>query len=358
MEHYRLKISIFIILLLALEFIACTPNEDIQEEGVNITEEYESNLILMEEEQTNVYYDNADTTLHFNYINAINYENMVATCKKPEYERIVTISQYGEQFPIALQDVLVQVNCSNIFYTIPTQYLVDISLFTRENNEDNIFSLMSEYIHQDKFGSPNYIIDQIGYFDITGDGVAECIIYGTMSNADNPTIFSNVGGEYKMLSLYNSNKKFEILQYDEQVYILCDNRLEFYCDNEDEQDNWYRIEVVKEVSNYQVIEIYSQEEYLDIDMMENVNIGELQWSYKALELELNNEKYYAVNQSLDRIGIETNDEYDFFIVIYKQNSKGEIEVVKIYYIVSNLEISFKESTRENVYQMDEMLIYN
>lgn len=36
----------------------------------------------------------------------------------------------------------------------------------------------------------------------------------------------------------------------------------------------------------------------------------------------------------------------------------QIEVVKIYYIVSNLEISFKESTRENVYQMDEMLIYN
>ena len=35
----------------------------------------------------------------------------------------------------------------------------------------------------------------------------------------------------------------------------------------------------------------------------------------------------------------------------------QIEVVKIYYIVSNLEIFFKESTSESIYQMDEMLIY-
>lgn len=358
MVHCRLKISIFIILLLALEFIACTPDEDFQEEGFIITEENNSNLISTENEQINLNNDSEEIAVHFNYINATNYENIVAICKMPEYERIVTIAQYVEQFPVVLQDVLVQVNCVNKFYAIPVEYQVDISLFTRENDEGNIISLMSEYIHQDKFGSPNYIIDKIGYLDITGDGIAECIIYGTMSNAYNPSIFSNVDGEYKMLSLYNSNKQFEILQYDEQVYVLCDDRLEFYRNNEDEQNNWYRIEVVKEVSNYEVIEIYSQEKYSDIDMMEDVNISELQWSNKALELELNNEKYYAVNQSLDRIGVETDNEYDFSIVIYKQNSKGEIEVVKIYYIVSNLEISFKESTRENVYQMEEMEVYN
>ncbi len=287
----------------------------------------------------------------FDWRDAVNYEEIIY--EKTEHERLITRKEeYSENFPIELQDMLLQLKESNYTYEIPQEYCAEVKTIMEENDKDGLFLQMQELIRQDKNGEKNYQLYKIDLVDLTGDGEEECILY----DFSHPCVFSKIDGQWQMLSLYQSSCYFEILEYEDKAYVLCDDRLEYYQINAEGEGEWNRIRIQIEVSDCRAIEMYAQEAYAETDMLQDVDLMELRQCDECKVIMINGEIFY-VEKGYFATGISINNNYDYACSIYKLNEDGQPEIAKVFYVVSDLEYSLEETVRENAYTT-ELIVYH
>ena len=320
-------------------------SEAVPESEVSTSEALQEQIAEVLQEQVN------SQQFKFDWRDAVNYEEIIY--EKTEHERLITHKEeYSENFPIELQNMLLQLKESNYTYEIPQEYCAEVKTITEENDKDGLFLQMQELICQDKNGEKNYQLYKIDLVDLTGDGEEECILY----DFSHPCVFSKIDGQWQMLSLYQSFYYFEILEYEDKTYVLCDDRLEYYQINAEDEGEWNRIRIQIEVSDCRALEMYTQEAYAETDMLQDVDLMELRQCDECKVIMINGEIFY-VEKGYFATGISINNNYDYAFSIYKLNEDGQPEIAKVFFVVSDLEYSLKETVRENAYNT-ELVMYH
>lgn len=280
-----------------------------------------------------------------------NYEESVGKYKTPDVKHTVKVQGDCSMFPQEMQDILISVKHDEV---IPKEYILQTDILRGEELESFPQDVLTEMLEDENGYLSGYNTNAIQFVDMNNDGQDEYVIYG--NNVGSPCVVSEIDGKYELLSLYHWNKKFIILELDNTVYALCDDRVEYYQDNK----GWNRMEMDIKASGYRPIEIYSQDDYKGIDLLDDVSVDEFLKESLVSEQIINNEEFII---GVDCIYISNRPtgyyEYDHTITIVKINQDGNPEVVKIYYLVADIQINFLELQRPHIYLMEEELVkYN
>ena len=352
---YLTVILPIILCLLVVSSVCMKPEEMPSESHSEYIEEQEGEVITSDvssgESQDIGLRENLLGHFSFSVDEVINYEESVGKYKTPDVEHTVKVQGDCSMFPQEMQDILISVNNDE---AIPKEYILQTDILRGEELESFPQDVLTEMLDDENGYLSGYNADAIQFVDMNNDGQDEYIVYG--NNVGSPCVVSEIDGEYELLSLYNWNKNFKILKIDNTVYALCDDRVEYYQDKE----GWNRMEMDIMASGYRPIEIYSQDAYKGIDLLDNISADEILKESLVSERIISNEEFLI---GIDCIFISTRPtgyyEYDHTIMIVKINQEGNPEVVKIYYLVADIQINFVESQRPHIYLMEEELVkYN
>ena len=360
-KRYYLTTIFTIVLCLFVTLSACMKADEMPSEGDAESIEVQESELIASDDSSDESQDNdvrEPILVSFSYTeeDIINYAESVAKYKPPDVEHNVEVQGDCPMFPQEMQDILISVNNNE---AIPEEYILQTEILSGEAIEAFPQDVLAEMLDDENGYLSGYKPYAIQFVDMNNDGQDEYVIYG--SSVGSPCVVSQIDGEYELLSQYNWNKEFKILTYDNIVYALCDDRVEYYQSNDNAEDCWNRMEMDIMASGYDLIEVYSQADYQGIALLDdNIDIKELMKESLVSEQIINNEEFLIGVDCIITSNKPTGYyEYDHTITIVKMNQDGQPEVVKIYYAVADIQINFVELQRPHIYLMDEEMVkYN
>lgn len=326
---------------------------DLQDEMVETTEELIENEIG----------SNVDNYSHLDYFpfttsDIINWQSVIDFLDEQSYAREIIVDKYSDLFPSEVQDILIRTNLYGSTYEIPNEYIADYNYIG-----DNHFSSKDEellnYPGLEEMKTVNIELQNtfgIWEADLNSDGIYEYVLDSICGGDIKRGVLMNINGEIKILSLYRCEGCFEILSCAGKTYILSDDHIEVYSDNQTSECGWNRVTLKKEFSGYDIFEAYSGDGYEDTDFLRDIELEELLNTEYVFEKEVDEEKYLYVT---DYIEMNADDALpDYNICIIKQKDEGTYEIVKVYYITAEYEYSFEESERPHLYLAEDWPVYH
>ena len=292
------------------------------------------------------------------YVDAVNYKAVLDEISIPDIERIENITAYNTDFPIELQDaVLISIKEGNYSRESLEQYKAEYQLFCDNtlisDDEFDTFPQINEIldvgIGNDELKSPSYIIP----IDLNGDGEDEYLVetyYGEPYLA----IIVKEEENYALAGIYYHTAVPLVVEVDKQKYVIIDNMI-VTMDDSNVTKEWETLTLHKTVCEYKPLEIYSLARYEDTDILDGVSINELLEGAGG-KIVVGKQTYYYSSKSILTIDL-VHEGYDKTITIWEVNEDGQMEIVKVYLLVANLEVEMMQEEQAYLLCEEQEYIY-
>lgn len=326
-------------------------NLELEEDSNYNSDENENSFSDVDIEEKDAY-ENDNYMSDVSYQDAINYQEVLDNISIPNIERIEKIYEYNTDFPEEIQDAVVfyireeNCNCESL-----EQYKAEYQLLINDANKSDdefdtfpgINQILDVRIGNDELGSCHYIIP----IDLNSDGEDEYLLETYYGDAYLGIIVKEEG-RYALAGMYVHTTVPMILEYENQKYVVVDNMI-ITLDDSKETKEWDILTLQKTISDYELLEVYTLLGYEDINILEEFNVKDFV-SQKTGEFYLDENHYFY---STDPIVLPDSvyRGYDTIVTVWSENCDGQMVIVKVYLLVTNLEI--EPIVKEQAYLLEE-----
>lgn len=344
-KRYYLTTIFTIVLCLFVTLSACMETDEMPSEGDSESIEAQENEGIASD---NIEMDLSDIT----YRDAINYQEVLDNISIPEIERIEKIYEYNADFPKEIQDaVALYIREESDNYESLEQYKAEYQRLINDTNKSNdefdtfpgINEILDVRIGDDELGSCDCIIP----VDLNADGEDEYLLETYYGDAYLGIVVKEEG-RYALAGMYYHRQIPMILVHDNQKYVVADNMI-ITMDDSKEPKEWDILTLQKSISDYKLVELYSLSGFDDINILEEFNAKDLA-EQRTGEFDFDENHYFYSTSSIV-LPDSVHRGYDKTITVWTENSEGQLEIVKVYLLVADLEIT--PIYKEQAYLLEE-----
>ncbi len=361
-------ISVILLIGIVVTTVACSSNK---ETSIEETSSETDSEVIVTEDRTEIIEEEKNINT-YSEENIINYDEVLYQFSIPDFTRDIKVGEYSTLFPTELQDVLVAAN-DDIFDGKEPWYKYIAKCDVIKSDEFDNYSFIYDVIDASAYG---YVgnVGTISVVDIDDDEEDEYVMKYSVGTGKNSamSVIKLIDSEWMDIGYAftdSATAKYEILEWQGKYYLLAGDKL-VYCKGGVEDINWSesvmpikakcweRITIDREVMNYTPIELYSQIEGDFYDCLQNINMIDIESNGYKLEglYELWHTEYNYLTPYTEwtkeqdgkeyiyvTAGISggTNYKNDLVLTIFEQAQDGQLEVIKLYYLVANLELGFE-----------------